>query len=124
MMAAPSPASRSAWLRPCPRATPVMKATLPSNLLTAPPRVRIENRLDTWVRDHSRTCRAPCHCDSPPSPPTVPDRDNLTTATGRWRSEAQVDPTPRIHLDLAVEGGSADLQKARGLRPVAARLDQ
>ena len=31
MMSAPSPASRSAWLRPWPRATPVMKATLPSN---------------------------------------------------------------------------------------------
>src|SRR3984893_6275450 len=30
MMSAPSSASRIAWLRPCPRATPVMKATLPS----------------------------------------------------------------------------------------------
>src|SRR3954469_11716595 len=30
MMWAPSAASRMAWLRPCPRATPVMNATLPS----------------------------------------------------------------------------------------------
>ena len=30
MMSAPSSASRTAWLRPCPRAAPVMKATLPS----------------------------------------------------------------------------------------------
>ena len=30
MMFAPSRARRTAWLRPCPRATPVMKATLPS----------------------------------------------------------------------------------------------
>src|SRR5580698_3159408 len=29
MMSAPSWASRMAWLRPCPRAAPVMKATLP-----------------------------------------------------------------------------------------------
>src|ERR1700712_1522598 len=32
MMSAPSWASRTAWLRPCPRAAPVMKATLPSTL--------------------------------------------------------------------------------------------
>jgi len=31
MMSAPSSANRIAWLRPCPRATPVMKATLPSS---------------------------------------------------------------------------------------------
>ena len=30
MMSAPSSASRMAWLRPCPRAAPVMNATLPS----------------------------------------------------------------------------------------------
>ena len=30
MMSAPSSASRIAWLRPCPRAAPVMKATLPA----------------------------------------------------------------------------------------------
>ena len=30
MMSAPSSASRTAWLRPCPRAAPVMNATLPS----------------------------------------------------------------------------------------------
>src|SRR5947209_20595434 len=30
MMSAPSCASRTAWLRPCPRAAPVTKATLPS----------------------------------------------------------------------------------------------
>src|ERR1700744_2348228 len=28
-MSAPSPARRTAWARPCPRAAPVMKATLP-----------------------------------------------------------------------------------------------
>src|SRR5580698_8675971 len=32
MMSAPSAASRIAWLRPWPRAAPVMKATLPSTL--------------------------------------------------------------------------------------------
>src|SRR5215469_13634094 len=32
MMLAPSSASRTAWLRPCPRAAPVIKATLPSSL--------------------------------------------------------------------------------------------
>src|SRR5581483_12412117 len=31
MMSAPSWASRMAWLRPCPRAAPVMKATFPSS---------------------------------------------------------------------------------------------
>ena len=31
MMSAPSSASRTAWLRPCPRAAPVTNATLPSN---------------------------------------------------------------------------------------------
>ena len=30
MMSAPSSASRTAWLRPCPRPAPVMNATLPS----------------------------------------------------------------------------------------------
>ena len=30
MMSAPSCANRTAWLRPCPRAAPVMNATLPS----------------------------------------------------------------------------------------------
>src|SRR5215469_15490082 len=32
MMSAPSAASLTAWLRPCPRAAPVMKATRPSSL--------------------------------------------------------------------------------------------
>src|SRR5580700_277788 len=32
MMSAPSSASRTAWLRPCPRAAPVMNATLPATL--------------------------------------------------------------------------------------------
>ena len=31
MMLAPSSASRMAWDRPCPRATPLMNATLPSS---------------------------------------------------------------------------------------------
>src|SRR5882757_6811739 len=30
IMSAPSSASRTAWLRPCPRAAPVIRATLPS----------------------------------------------------------------------------------------------
>src|SRR5690348_7793866 len=36
MMSAPSSASRIAWLRPCPRAAPVMKATLPSSFPATP----------------------------------------------------------------------------------------
>src|SRR4051794_3880033 len=36
MMSAPSSASSTAWLRPCPRAAPVMNATLPSSLPTTP----------------------------------------------------------------------------------------
>src|SRR5882757_8935569 len=36
MMSAPSWASRIAWLRPCPRAAPVMKATLPSSFPVTP----------------------------------------------------------------------------------------
>src|SRR5690349_3337296 len=40
MMSAPSSASLTAWLRPCPRAAPVMKATLPSTrpAMFRPPR--------------------------------------------------------------------------------------
>ena len=42
MMSAPSSASRTAWLRPCPRAAPVMNATLPATRPTVFP--------SCWIR--------------------------------------------------------------------------
>src|SRR5579862_1686751 len=48
MMSAPSAASRTAWLRPCPRAAPVMKATLPSRVPTS--------RLSSWSARLAQAC--------------------------------------------------------------------
>src|SRR5215472_13065112 len=48
MMSAPSSASRTAWLRPWPRAAPVIKATLPSSLpaTLSPPAVDLWGAAD------------------------------------------------------------------------------
>ncbi len=52
MMSAPSSASRTAWLRPCPRAAPVTNATLPSTGLPSGPQFCVS---------HLCTCSALCH---------------------------------------------------------------
>src|ERR1700730_10951101 len=53
MMSAPSSARRTAWLRPCPRAIPVMKATLPATRpAMVPP--RLFRNVDGALRAGSR----------------------------------------------------------------------
>src|SRR4051795_51514 len=67
MMSAPRSASRSAWLRPWPRAAPVMNATLPSKLPIVSPR--------SLGRDDRRAAVAACErargalwgCPAPPA---------------------------------------------------------
>src|SRR4051795_11972753 len=119
MMSAPRSASRSAWLRPWPRAAPVMNATLPSKLPIVSPR--------SLGRDDRRAAVAACErargalwgCPAPAAGAVCSRRDP-------WEGDGVNDPRSLFDLTgrvALVTGGSRGLGREMVLAFAAAGAD-